>query len=53
MVVAGKAAGRESETELTSFIGGTPVAMWDVAAASVFYEAARRLGLGTEIQIDA
>lgn len=53
MVVAGKAAGRESETELTSFIGGTPVAMWDVAAASVFYEAGRRLGLGTEIEIDA
>jgi alanine dehydrogenase len=52
-VVVGEAPGRENETEITSFIGGTPVAMWDVAAASVFYEAGRRLGLGTEIQIDA
>ncbi|HLH25764.1 MAG TPA: hypothetical protein VK066_24870 [Chloroflexota bacterium] len=50
-VLTGRAAGRESADEITIFIGSAPLAMWDVAAAAAFYEAARRLGCGTEVDI--
>jgi alanine dehydrogenase len=50
-LVVGKATGRVSEAEVTVFIGSAPIAMWDVVAASVFYEAARKLGRGTEVEI--
>jgi ornithine cyclodeaminase/alanine dehydrogenase-like protein (mu-crystallin family) len=50
-LVSGAARGRTSSEEITTFIGVTPLAMWDVAAAAVIYEAAQRLGIGTDVDI--
>lgn len=50
-LVTGRASGRASADALTIFIGSAPVSLWDVVAASVFYDAARRLGRGTELDI--
>ena len=50
-LVTGQARGRTSSQEITTFIGVTPLALWDVAAAAVMYDAAERLGIGAEIEI--
>ncbi len=50
-IVTGTAPGRTSDKEITVFIGVTPLAMWDVAAAAAFYEAAKRLGYGTDVEL--
>jgi alanine dehydrogenase len=52
-LVTGKAEGRTADDELTVFVGSSAAAMWDVVAASTFYEAARGLGCGTEYDINA
>ncbi len=48
-ILLGRAVGRVAADEVTVFIGSAPVAMWDVVAAAVFTDFARRLGLGTAI----
>ena len=50
-LVAGRAEGRTSADELTVFVGSSAAAMWDVVAASVFYEAGKTLGCGSEVDI--
>lgn len=50
-LVTGQVEGRRSSTETTVFVGSGPLAMWDVVAAGVFYEAAESLGLGTRVQL--
>ena len=50
-IVTGALAGRTTPEEITTFIGVTPLAMWDVAAAAVMYEAALRLGVGADLDI--
>lgn len=51
-LITARVPGRGSDEELTVYLGGGgPPAMWDVSAAMAFYEAARRLGRGTEIDI--
>ena len=50
-LVTGQAEGRTSTEETTVFVGSSASAMWDVVAASVFYEAGRALGCGTEFDV--
>jgi len=51
-LVAGTAQGRSSERQITVFLGGGgPLATWDVAAAQAFYEAGKKLRLGTTVEI--
>jgi alanine dehydrogenase len=50
-LVTGQADGRTSAHETTVFVGSSAAAMWDVVAASAFYEAGRALGCGTEIDV--
>jgi ornithine cyclodeaminase/alanine dehydrogenase-like protein (mu-crystallin family) len=50
-LVTGQAEGRRSAQETTVFVGSSAAAMWDVVAASVFYEAGREMGYGTEIDV--
>src|SRR5262249_10996036 len=52
-VVTGRAPARTSADEITGFVGVAPGAMWDVATAATVYEAALRLGCGTEVEIAA
>jgi len=53
-LVTGMASGRASERQVTVFLGGGgPLAVWDVAAAQAFYEAGKKLGLGTTVNMPA
>ena len=52
-VVVGRGPTRTSAREITVFVGVAPGAMWDVATAATVYEAALRLGCGTEVEIAA
>lgn len=54
-LVTGSARGRETDGEITVYLGGGvgAPAMWDVAAAATFFDAACRLGIGTEIDFTA
>ena len=47
-IVAGRAAGRESDDEITVF-DSTGLAIQDVAVARIVYDEARRRGLGRAI----
>ena len=49
-IVAGRKPGRESRNEIT-FFKSVGVAVQDVAAATAVLEAARRLGLGSEVAL--
>lgn len=51
-LLTGKKTGRTSEDEITVFVGSAALAMWDVVAASAFYEAGKAFGLGQEISLD-
>ena len=52
-LVTGELQGRTSAEETTVFVGSSAAAMWDVVAASVFYEAGRNSGCGTEVDISS
>lgn len=50
-LVTGRVPGRQSNDETTVLVCSGPMAMWDVVAATVFYEGAERLGLGTRVSL--
>lgn len=51
-LVTGRLKGRANDQEITVFLsGGGPPAMWDVEAAATVFEAARRTGHGTVVEI--
>jgi alanine dehydrogenase len=50
-VITGRAGGRTSDREVTVFVGSAPASMWDVVAAAVLHDAARKRGVGTEVAI--
>jgi ornithine cyclodeaminase/alanine dehydrogenase-like protein (mu-crystallin family) len=51
-LVSGSLEGRTDDRTITAFLGGGgPCPMWDVQAASTMFEAAKKMGLGTPVNI--
>lgn len=50
-VVNGRAPGRDSDDEVTVFVGGVALAMWDVEAATAFFQQGQAMGLGTVVEL--